>query len=343
MRNSKHTTIEDIARAVGVSTATVSRAFSGSPRVGVDTRERVLRIARQMHYEPSNLARALSTRRTSTIGVVVEDIANPFFVEVAKGIERVCEAENNTMLIASSDWQLEKESKILRKLLRQRVDGVIVATIDPDSEANRQLKASGMPMVLLNWLCIDGSVSSVSTDNREGGMLAARHSLARAVDRVVCLVGFPHQSSFDRLEGFMSVVTMENPRRVPHELYRGVHTAADGYDVVPRLLADAAGARLGVCACNDLVAMGVIEGLLDHGIRVPDRICVCGYDDIAFAGKFRVPLTTVAQPMRQMGDLAANELFRLIREPQSPPRQLVLPPRLVVRESCPAVPPAVPG
>lgn len=341
---SKQLTMSDIARMAGVSIATVSRVLSNNPMVREETRSRVLALVKEHRYEPSYVARSLSTRRTHTIGVVVDDISNPFFMELAKGVESVLQKHGYTMLLTSSSWNTDKEAELIRTLLRNRVDGILITPVHPESESTELMQRNGVPFVIMNCRCENESVSYVSTDNVEGGRLAAELMLRSNPDRFLCLSGVPHQSTYERAEGFIGEIK-KCGRGEDLSVYDEVRTFDDGYNIVPSLIArdrvDVV--STGIFTSNDFVAMGILDSLIAHNIPVPSQVSVIGYDDIAFAERYRVPLTTVIQAKHSMGQLAADELVELIQNRSHPPARLLLKPRLIIRDSCSTVRTRAPG
>lgn len=339
-------TIADIANIAGVSTATVSRVLADSPKVKPDTHARVQKVISELDYEPNHLARSLSTASTSNIGVVLEDIANPFFVEVALGIESVLRPAGYSMFLTSSAWDREKEDELVRKLVRNRVDGLIIAPIDPCGETVQLLKRREVPFVLLNASSEDPAVSWVNADNFHGGRLAARALVNTPSEVLISLFGFPHQTSERRRDGFAHGVREYGGRdAIAYHPLDEVYNFEAGYACVPELIAREHVHEIptGIFALNDDVALGVIAALLDHGISVPQQVSVVGYDDIASAKRNQVPLTTIAQPKLQMGELAARSLLLQLSdvEADKPAEQYELLPKLVERRS--TLPAAAPG
>lgn len=316
----------------GVSVATVSRALSGSNRVSTATRARILELARENSFEPSQAARSLTSRSTGLIGVIIDEIANPFFVQVVKGIETALESSGRCLLVASSNWVAEREAEIVRSFVRNRVDGVIIAPTSEDSEAVGILKHHGLPYVLVNIRGAAGD-SYVCCDNVLGGRLAAEHLLARGIERLVYLVGFPHQSAYDRVRGLKEAV--EEAGRGDLELIeaRDIRTFSEGYEGAASLVArhrlDRGGA--GVFALNDTVASGFLKALVELKIQVPETLALVGFDDIALTDILIRPLTTIAQPKEEMGRVAAEMLLARLADPERRPEALVLKPRLIVR------------
>lgn len=330
-------TINDIASIAGVSKATVSRVLSGSPEVSTKTRARVERLIRDVGYEPSYLARGLSRRRTNMIGVVVDELANEFFMQIAAAVEHVIRAEGYTMMLSTSNWAAEQELDIVREMIRHRPAAVILAPVSVDSPAIDALKRHEIPFVLLNCRSDDPEVRSVSADSKAGGMLAARFIGSRAFEQIVLVTGFEHQTLQDRVEGFLDGLETFAGAEVARSVARvpGVCTWEDGYRAASELVARhrLLDADSCVFVTNDNVAIGLIEGLIDLGIDVPGQVSVMGYDDIRYAQRYRVPLTTIRQPEEAMGTIAAQELVSRIGEPDREPNSYLLPVKLVVRES----------
>jgi len=332
---SRQLTMNDIARIANVSVATVSRVLADAPNVRHETRERVLRVVEDHHYEPSHVARSLTTRRTQTLGVVIDDMANPFFTELAKGVEAVLREHGYTMLLTASNWDAAREHQLVRMLIRNRVDGVLIAAVNPDSDSVQMLRKVGVPFVLMNCWSRDDKIGYVTGDSYTGGQLAAECLLRTGVRQYLCLAGVPHQSTEERRRGFVDAI--EAAGSGDHlAVYSEVCTSDDGYKIVPRLIAlhQIDTVPTGIFTSNDFVAMGIIDGLLDHNVTVPEQASVIGYDNIEFASRYRVPLTTVDQPKQTMGELAASELIKCIEDREYRSRTLLLKPRLITRKSC---------
>ncbi len=316
-----------------MSKATVSRVLNSPEKVKESTRSRVLEVIRRSNYEPSSVARSLARRRTSTVGLVLDDIGNPFFMELAKGVESVLSDRGYTMFFTSSGWVPEREVEIVRLLMRQRVDGVLIAPVDPESLGMRMLIDAGIPLVMMNCSGDKRKVSWVTTDNVEGGYIATRYAIDLGFERILCLHGFEHQTTNERTKGYQKAVAEEGGRIEPIVI-PAVRSDREGYEVVGELVERFHIDRLptAIFALNDFVAMAVIESLLNRGIGVPEQVSVIGFDDLRFAASFRIPLTTVAQAKFKMGEIAAAEIMRQITERRGH-KAFLLQPKLIVRAS----------
>ena len=198
--------MEHVARVAGVSKATVSRVLSNSPRISQKTRTRVLEAVRSLSYEPNYIARSLSKRTTHSIGVVLEDIMNPFYTQVAKGIETVLKAGGYTMVLTSSGFVCEEELELTRTLLRYKVDGILLTPVEADSLAVSILKSRGVPFFMLNAKSEDPAISWIDSDNRLGGYMAARYllNLGHRVKMVPSIEVF-HKAPFGMRHGRRSL------------------------------------------------------------------------------------------------------------------------------------------
>jgi LacI family transcriptional regulator len=333
----KAATIDDIARKTGVSKSTVSRALSGSSRISTATRKRILTAAARLSYEPNYLARNLSRSRTLSIGVILEDIMNPFFTEVAKGIETVLKEAGYTMLLTSSGYVPAVELELTRTLLRNKVDGVLLTPVSVDSPSVSLLQERRVPFFVMNEKSADDELNWIDSDNRAGGALAAEHLLKLGHRRFLILRNSSLHGTRDRFEGIRGALSGSGIPLKDQVIFDGAITRQDGRRFLDRRLDEAGEADLpsALIAANDSVAIGAMESLFAHGIAVPDRVSVIGYDDIYLAGLLRVPLTTVHQAKYRMGQIAATGLLHMLDGRQEPRgQQFLIKPRLIIRESC---------
>ena len=327
-------TIRDLAKLAGVSTATVSRALAGSDKVKEETRDKIIELARRNNFEPSAVASSLSSQKRNIIGILIDDIANPFFVQVVKGIEKEIDNSNYSMIIASSNWDPQKEIELVRTMIRNRVAGVVIAPTDDDSEALDLLRRYGMPFVVINSRGKKGD-TFICTDNLKGGYLAANHLIARGINRLVYLVGFPHSSSGERVSGLKKAVRESGRSDIDVIECPQVRTFEEGYEsaasIISRYRLDLP--LSGLFALNDVVAAGFLKGAVELNIPIPDNLSIIGFDDIFFANLFRIPLTTVMQPKEEMGKIAVEALLKIIEDETIEPLGRILQPRLIVRDT----------
>ncbi len=332
-------TLEDVARRAGVSKSTVSRVLNNSAKISEKTRGRVLNAASELNYEPNIIARSLSKNKTFTIGVILEDILNPFFSAVAKGIETALRASGYSMILTSSDFDHENEMKFTRMLIQYKVDGILLTPVNHDGETVSLLKERGIPFFIMNSRSADKEVSWIDSDNYQGGLMATRHLIGLGHNRFLCLRHMAIDGSRLRFEGFKAAVEEAGLKMSDQIILGDAHSRRDGYELIGRFIDENGLGAIpsAVIAVNDTVAIGVIEALLERGLQIPAHVSVIGYDDINISALIRVPLTTIHQPKFRMGEIAASQLVdKIERAERGISRQFLIQPKLVERDSCQA-------
>jgi len=327
----KTITIKDIAEKTGVSKTTVSRVLSNPTMVNEETRLKILAVIEKYSYIPNRLAQGLAGNHTKSIGVIIDELSNYFYIEIAEGIDMVLSSNDYSMQISSSRWIKNREIKLVRNLISNRVDGVLLAPVAADSESIGLLKNSGIPFILLNCISEDDSVPYVSCDNVTGGKLVAQYINQHPSEQTIIVTGFYHQTLNDRKHGFVSNYNLN----VPLKEYRDINTFEDGYELVPILATrdKIAERKTSIFVANDNVALGLIQRLVEFEIEVPTQVSVIGYDNIKLSGISQIPLTTVSQSIKEMGRIAAMELIEMIDNPTYPPPHHLIKPMLVTRKS----------
>jgi LacI family transcriptional regulator len=329
-------TLADIARRAGVSPITASRALRSNAVVAQATRARVLAAAAELGYVPNLLARGLVQNRTATVGVVVLELSNPFFVPMLSAVETVAAKRGFLVVVGESGRDPDKERRYIEQFQQLRIGGIIVTTASCRFDHLAAARAGGTPVVLMARRWDEGDY--VTADHVEAGRLVGKHLLARNYRRTGLVWTYEPENTAieERIHGVREVLAdagVELPER--WNLRTPTTLLEDGMDAADRFLAMTDRPRA-VFVSTDRQAMGFVERLVSQGLRVPEDMAVVGYDDIPFAACARVPLTTVAIPMRRMGDLAAEILFnRLDGVAGASPRQILLQPELIVRASSP--------
>ena len=322
-------TIDDIAREAGVSKATVSRVLSHPELVRPATQERVRKIIDKYSYSPNHLAQGLAGTPTKTIGVVIDELSNFFFIEIAEGVDRILSNQQYSMLLCSSKWIEEEETRLVQSLIASRVDGVLLSSIKPNSKSMELLTKANIPFVVLNCIPEDPSISYVCCNNIQGGQLAAEHINNDRKEQTAIITGFEHQTIEDRLNGFLEAI--DDKEHVIH--YNQIETQEDGYNLVSKLIEEIQIAKKTtfLFVTNDNVAIGIINALAEHYIKIPEQVSIIGYDNIRVSAISRVPLTTISQSITQIGERAANNLLNLIHNKEI--SHELIRPFLVKRES----------
>jgi LacI family transcriptional regulator len=329
-------TLADIARKAHVSPITASRALRSNAVVAQATRERVLAAAAELGYVPNLLARGLVQNRTATVGVVVLELSNPFFVPMLSAVQSSAAKRGFLVVVGESGRDADKERRYVEQFQQLRIGGIIVTTSSRRFEHLAAARTGGTPVVLMARRWEDGDY--VTADHVEAGRLVGKHLLARDYRRIgLVWTCEPENTAIEeRITGLREVLADAGVELRPDWELRTPRTLLeDGMDAADRYLAMPDRPRA-VFVSTDRQAMGFVERIVSQGLRVPEDVAVVGYDDIPFAACARVSLTTVAIPMRRMGELAAEILFdRLDGVAGSEPRQILLQPELVVRASSP--------
>jgi LacI family transcriptional regulator, galactose operon repressor len=324
MRNA---TIADVARAADVSTGTVSHVLSGARNVRPQTRERVERAIAELGYRPSTIARALTSRRTRTVGMVVPDVTNPFFTDLIWQVERALTDADYALIFGSSANDPQRERRYLEGLLQRRVDAaVLVVTADADESLLRRI-AEEIPTVHVDRAV--GATDAVVGDNAAGTAAAVDHLVALGHRRIALVNGDERlPTALERRAGFDAALARNGLAPAAHAA--GPFTLESGH----RLMLDVLGHEpTAVLAGNDLIAMGILNAAADRGVGVPGELSVVGYDDIAYAAFTSPPLTTVRQPGGEMGTETARLLLSRLDGHDGGPRRVIVHPELVVRGS----------
>ncbi|MCK5673637.1 MAG: LacI family DNA-binding transcriptional regulator [Spirochaetales bacterium] len=327
----KRMTISDIAEEAGVSKATVSRVLSNSPKVKPESKDRILQIIKKHSFVPSNLAQSLAGSPRKTVGIIIEELANYFFIEVADGFDQVISQAGYSMQISSSKWNKEKELQLVQQLISSRVDGIILAPVSESSESITLLQNSGIPFLLINIIPKGNEIAYISCDNYMGGKLAADFFNKLNRPSNILITGFPHQTLDHRVKGFKDNFSKWD--KIIH--YKNINTYEEGYEIASVLLIrnNISEIKTAIFVTNDNVAIGIITKLLELKLSIPRQVSIIGYDDIKLASFCHVPLTTISQNIKDIGKIAAMELLEMIenKDKLKPEHKII--PQLVIRKS----------
>ena len=320
--------IADVALKAGVSHATVSRVMNGNFTVDPAIAERVRAAAAELNYQPNPVGRSLALGKTDTIGIVVPDLANPTFQAILRGLSMAAAQDGYRVLIADSS-EVSSEEAILAGEARRRCDGLVLCAPRMGDAELEELAPSLHPMVLINRSTTEIRVPSLMVDYGQGIQELAEHLVELGHSRIVFLAG-PERSASNalRLQG-LEKFKASHPD-VELQLIDGGSNFDTGHDAVDAVLASGG---TGILAFNDLVAMGLLSGLHERGVRVPEDISVTGFDDIPFARYTTPPLTTAAVPITELGGQAWHSLRALIRNEGAPNAVNTFRPQVEVRGS----------
>lgn len=304
--------LKAVAQLAGVSRATAARAFASPELVRPNTREQVLLAARELGFRPNRLGRQMRLQTTQLIGVVVPNLLNPVFAEQFQAMEQAARARGYNLLLATTDYQAERESDVVEELLRQRVDGLVLTVTE--ARSNRVLQSLAQedtPFVLAYHQPEDAEYSAVSVDNRAGMALATRHLLAAGHRRIGMVAGSALQSDRARLRyaGYQDAMRAAGLPALPL-IEMPAHTQADFVAIEPWLRGPQAPSAL-LCS-NDLLAISLINVLRRNGWRVPHQLSVMGFDGIALGTQMHPTLCSVVQPIAELAHTVIDQLLAQI-------------------------------
>ena len=333
MMSLRRATIEDVARAAGVSRQTVSRAINGKGEISPETRRRVLTIADELGYLPSRIARSLATRSSHTIGLVVPDIANPFFAEIARGVEEEAYRMGYHVFLSNSAEDPDREWAIIRSLEEQRVAGIILCSSRLRDEQLVTLSRRYSPLVFFNRQIEESGISSLLVDDFHGAVKATRYLLERGHRKIGMLRG-PERSwsGQQRLSGYRATLLEAGITPSERWIVAGFPQVDGGRSAALQLLSQSPDVTA-ILAYNDLVALGAVQACLQMGRSVPADCAIIGFDDIPLAALVSPALTTVRLDKNEAGRRAMRVLGRLIDQGATDAGVETLETHLIVRQS----------
>lgn len=326
-------TLQDVADVAGVSVSTVSRVIAGHKAITEATAARVHEVMAALDYEPNVLARALRTNQTHTLGLVVQDIANPFYAEVTKGVERAAAVAGYNLILCDSDYSLEREHASLLDLARRCVDGVLLMPVGQPQRSIELLEGRQVPLVLMD-AAVDRytRVNAVLTAPEAGAYEATHYLIGLGHRRIAFLVGpqeiLAHPRIIDAYRRAMDEAAL------PHEdLLARCDFTLDGAHLAARSLLERQRPSA-IFALSDLMALGVYRAAAERGLAIPYDLSVMGYDDAAMSRFLTPALTTVAQEKHEIGARGVELMLDLIKRGRPSRRVVSLQPRLIIRQSC---------
>lgn len=330
--------IKDVAAAAGVSIGTVSNVLNRPDVVRDSTRLRVEAAIENLGFVPNGSARQLKAGRSRMLGYLMLDAGNPFFIDVAKGVEQVAETAGLSLFLCDSGQDRKRERRYLRDLAELRVSGVLLTTVDPTQVRVEQLRSRDIPIVMVDQVerGRDPQWCAAGVDDVVGGRLAVDHLIERGHRRIAFVGGPAHIPQVaDRWAG--ASLAIDAAGLDADSLQRfdtAALTVAEGRSIGDRLLAVPAGRRPTAAFCaNDLLAVGLLQLLTQRGVDVPQEMAIIGYDDIDYAASAAVPLSSIAQPREEIGRAAARLLLAEAANPDHRHESVILLPTLVPRAS----------
>lgn len=329
--------MKDIARDLGVSVVTISKVLRNHPDVGDETRERVLARVKELDYRPNLAARSLVTGRTYLVGLVVPDLLHPFFAEIAKSLSEVLRGSGYYLIVSSSEEEPDLEEQEINQLLARRLDTLVIASCRSTVDLFFRIEKQKTPYVLIDRSLPGLSANFVGVDDEAVGMLATRHLIDIGCKRIAHIRGPETSPGIRRVEGYKRALMEAGLKVTDDYIVTGrkgdVRTKQHGAEAMGQLLTLKPRPD-GVFCFNDPLAMGAMNYALDQGSRIPEDIAVIGCGNLHYDDSLRVPLSSIDQHSRRIGEEAARVTLRILNSKVPPkPETVVLQPKLIVRGS----------
>ncbi|ALS27431.1 catabolite control protein A [Paenibacillus sp. 32O-W] len=327
-------TIYDVAREAGVSMATVSRVVNNNPNVKPQTRKKVYEAIERLGYRPNAVARGLASKKTTTVGVVIPDISNAIFAEVARGIEDIANMYHYNIILCNSDKKKEKEIRVINTLLEKQVDGLLFMGGAVTDEHLQAFKTANVPIVLCATTDENGVIPSVDIDHEAAAYDAVSTLIAQGHKRIAMISGTLQDPSvgFARFSGYKRALEQGGLKYDETLVRIGNYRYESGVEAMNYFL-DLPEKPTAVFSATDEMAIGAIHAIQDHGLKVPGDISVISVDNSRMASMVRPQLTTVAQPMYDIGAVSMRLLTKLMKKENVEQSKVVLPHEVISRQS----------
>jgi LacI family transcriptional regulator len=324
-------TIVDIAREAGVSIATVSKAIHNTGRMSIETREKVLTIIKEMNFRPSVMASALKGKSSYTIGLLIPDLSNPFSSEIARSVEDRAKELGYSVVMCNTDYDSEKEAWYISFLEQKSVDGIISASGFQNEELLKDLVERKIPMAMITCDSKTIAVDTVTADDFLGGYIATSYLIGLGHTKIGTVV-LDLDSGRERLRGYKHALTESGIAGDERIIVSSGFRKENGEEAAVKLL-DSPEPPTAIVAGNDLLAIGVMIAAKERGILIPDQLSVIGYDNTILAEITTPSLTTINQPISDMGRQVMDLIFQEITGVKKIKKRIVMAPELVIRES----------
>ncbi len=326
-------TIYDVAREANVSMATVSRVVNGNPNVKPATRKKVLDAIERLGYRPNAVARGLASKKTTTVGVIIPDISSIFFAELARGIEDIATMYNYNIILSNSDQNKEKEIHLINSMLGKQVDGLVFMGGKITEDHVREFQNASVPVVLAATVDETNSVPSVNINYEEASYEATKTLFDKGNEHVAFISG-PLETNINdqKLSGYYRAIEEQGKSYGDRYVIRGDYTYDSGIEALDQLI-NMEERPSAVFVASDEMALGVIHGAQDKGLRVPEDVEVFGFDNTRLATMVRPTLSTVVQPMYDIGAVSMRLLTKYMNNEKVEEQNVILPHRNIERNS----------
>ncbi|MBU5593689.1 catabolite control protein A [Amphibacillus sp. MSJ-3] len=326
-------TIYDVAREANVSMATVSRVVNGNPNVKPATRKKVLRTIKELGYRPNAVARGLASKKTTTVGVIIPDISSMFFSELARGIDDIANMYKYNIILSNSDHNIDKEIKLINTMLEKQVDGIVYMGGRIKEEHIQQFETSPVPIVLAATVDPTLSIPSVNIDYEKAGYEATKLLIDNGHKHPAFVTGVQETVAHElKYQGFVRALEEYNQTLNEDYVYRGDLTYTSGIKAIDHLL-ELKERPTSIFAVTDEVALGVIHAIQDHGLNVPNDMEIIGFDNTRLATMVRPTLSTVVQPIYDIGAVAMRLLTKYMNKEEVEDSNVILPHQIIERSS----------
>ncbi|WP_047152679.1 LacI family DNA-binding transcriptional regulator [Aneurinibacillus tyrosinisolvens] len=324
-------TIYDVAREAGVSIATVSKVINKAGRISDKTRQRVYKIMDDLNYQPSVVASALTGKRTNTLGLLIPDLANPFFAEIARSIEDRAQELGYSVVMCSTDNNTNKERKYITLLRQKSIDGFIMASGVQEEKILKELIEEKVPIALVSQEIPSLGIDSVTVDDFLGGYEVTQH-LLKLGHKQIAVLAQDERSSRERVRGYRQALT-DSELTVDESLILVADSITKNNDVRAGQLFDREERPTAIFACNDVLAISALQAARERGITIPNELSLVGFDNTIMARIVDPPLTSVAQPIHDMGRRVVDILVSKVEDGNAMKQRIVLMPELIIRGS----------
>lgn len=326
-------TIKDIAKKADVSVTTVSRVLNNKPDVGDDTRAKILKIIDQLNYNPNSVARGLVMQKTHTIGLIIPDISNPFFPQVARAVEDKAQKLGYSVIFFNTDNNLEREKKAVELFQSKQVDGLIVSLSLGNEAVLKTLKAADYPVVQIDRSASDKLYPLVSIDNQNSAYQLVEYLFKKGHRKIAHISGDLNTTTAQaRMKGYKEALKDYKLELNSDYIIKGDYSQQSGLKAMEKLL-NLTERPTAVFAANDLSAAGAYKAIFAAGLEIPQDIAVAGHDDIDIASLLRPELTTMRQPKYDLGEKALTVLMEMIENNKFNLKNQILETNLIIRES----------
>ncbi|WP_010096166.1 catabolite control protein A [Ornithinibacillus scapharcae] len=326
-------TIYDVAREANVSMATVSRVVNGNPNVKPTTRKKVLATIERLGYRPNAVARGLASKKTTTVGAIIPDISSIFFAELARGIEDIATMYKYNIILSNSDQNKDKELQLINTMLEKQVDGIIFMGGNISDEHVQQFSTASVPVVLAATYDGTDSIPSVNIDYEAAAYEATKQLIDKGNKKIAFISGKEEYTINElKYQGYLRALKESSINVVDEYVVNGDYTYDSGIQAVQRFM-QLSDKPTAVFAASDAIALGVIHGAQDLGFSVPEDIEVFGFDNTRLATMVRPTLSTVVQPMYDIGAVAMRLLTKFMNKEEVEEKKVILPHRLIERNS----------